>query len=296
MGMVANNIDKEKVKNTLNYKDCFITHKLEEQTGEFYNQTLYSPKDSKNKPVIPLKEDKPVEKYGGYSGENKAYFTIFKYKDEKNNEQIEMIGIPVKISYDIKNKKITLEDYIRNQIGCEITIIKPKILKYQEYLNENNEPIVLLSDREIRTNKQLIVSEEISRLIYIMNKGKLEDDEKAEISSKIEYIYNYLLEKLKNEYNIFNSIYNKASNEKSESSFSKLNYEEKVETINGLIDLMHRGQGNLTKIGLGDRVGRIRKSGFKTKELKNMTFIDKSVTGIYERRYKINGMENRSSK
>ena len=296
MGMVANNIDKEKVKNTLNYKDCFITHKLEEQTGEFYNQTLYSPKDSKNKPVIPLKEDKPVEKYGGYSGENKAYFTIFKYKDEKNNEQIEMIGIPVKISYDIKNKKITLEDYIRNQIGCEITIIKPKILKYQEYLNENNEPIVLLSDREIRTNKQLIVSEEISRLIYIMNKEKLEDDEKAEISSKIEYIYNYLLEKLKNEYNIFNSIYNKASNEKSESSFSKLNYEEKVETINGLIDLMHRGQGNLTKIGLGDRVGRIRKSGFKTKELKNMTFIDKSVTGIYERRYKVNGMENGSSK
>ena len=59
---------------------------------------------------------------------------------------------------------------------------------------------------------------------------------------------------------------------------------------------MHKGQGNLSKIGLGDRVGRTRKSAFKTKDLENMTFIDKSVTGIYERRYKVNGMENGSSK
>ena len=59
---------------------------------------------------------------------------------------------------------------------------------------------------------------------------------------------------------------------------------------------MHKGQGNLSKIGLGDRAGRTRKSAFKTKDLENMTFIDKSVTGIYERRYKVNGMENGSSK
>ena len=41
-----------------------------------------------------------------------------------------------------------------------------------------------------------------------------------------------------------------------------------------------------------------RKSGqkFKTEKLLKMTFIDKSVTGMYERRFKINGMENSNSK
>mgnify|MGYP004635690827 FL=1 len=132
MGMVSNNIDKEKVKKTLNYKDCFVTRKLEEQTGAFYNQTLYGTNDKNVKPVIPLKNGMNVGKYGGYSGENKAYFTIFSYIDKKNKQQIEMLGIPVKTSYDIKNRKTTLEEYIENQLDSNATnikIIKSKILK-----------------------------------------------------------------------------------------------------------------------------------------------------------------------
>ena len=59
---------------------------------------------------------------------------------------------------------------------------------------------------------------------------------------------------------------------------------------------MHRGQGILKKLNQSDRVGRRCGKRFKTKDLVNMTFIDKSVTGMYERRYKINGMENSCSK
>ena len=59
---------------------------------------------------------------------------------------------------------------------------------------------------------------------------------------------------------------------------------------------MHRGQGNLKYLGQSDRVGRIKGKKFKTKALINMTFIDKSITGMYERRYKLSGMENCSSK
>lgn len=298
MGMVSNNIDKEKVKKTLNYKDCFVTRKLEEQTGEFYKQTLYGPNDKNVKPVIPLKKGMNVEKYGGYSGENKAYFTIFSYIDKKNKKQVEMIGIPVKTSYDIKNNKITLKEYVESQIDnvAEVKIIKPKILKYQEYLDENNEPMVLLSDRELRTNKQLVLPSKVNKLIYLMNKEKATEDEKIEVEMNIEEVYNYLIKKLNDEYKSFSSIYEKAKDDKTKNKFNEMSYDDKVVTINGLLDLMHKGQGNLSKIGLGDRAGRTRKSAFKTKDLENMTFIDKSVTGIYERRYKVNGMENGSSK
>ena len=34
---------------------------------------------------------------------------------------------------------------------------------------------------------------------------------------------------------------------------------------------------------------------FNTKILKNIIFIDKSITGMYERRYKVDGLENGSN-
>ena len=78
--------------------------------------------------------------------------------------------------------------------------------------------------------------------------------------------------------------------------FSALKDEDKKSVINGLIDLMETGQGNLKGIGLTDREGRMAHKDFNTKRLKNMILIDKSVTGMYERRYKINGMENSCNK
>ena len=95
-------------------------------------------------------------------------------------------------------------------------------------------------------------------------------------------------------YKIFSSTYTKINDKRSE--FEKLEQSEKKSTINGLIDLMETGQGNLKAIGLTDREGRKSGQKFKTDRLLNMTFIDKSVTGMYESRYKINGMENSCSK
>lgn len=297
IGMVLKNIDKDKVKKSLNYKDCYITHKLEEQTGEFYDQTLYSPKDNKNL-QIPVKDNKNVLKYGGYSGEKKAYFTIYRYLDNKQKEQVKLIGIPVKVSYDIKNKKITLMDYIKEQNPNTINtkVIIPKILKYQEYLDDKNEQMAFLSDSEIKSNKQLIVNQEMNRLIYFMNKEKPTNEEIEEVGDRFIDIYNYLLEKLYKEYKVFENIYCKINTETVKETFEKLEKKDKIKTINGLIDLMQKGQGDLSMIGLGSRTGRMSGKKFTTEKLVTMTFIHKSITGMYERRYRVNGVENTSNK
>ena len=298
MKMILNNIDQNKIIKYFEYKDCYVTRKLEEQTGAFYNQTLYSPNDKGVKAVIPLKENRSVEKYGGYSGEQKAYFTICSYIDKKNKKQFELIGIPIKIAYDIKNNRNTLENYILNVLeeAYKIEIIKPKILKYQEYLNENNEIISLLSDREIRTSRQLVVNKEIGQLIYIMNKDKIDDDEKNKVEIKMTYMYNYLLEKMLKQYKIYESVYLKLNDKKYRGIFENETFENRKAILNGIIDIMHRGQGNLKKVNLGEREGRRAGKAFKTAALKNMVFLQKSVTGIYEERYTINGMENNSCK
>lgn len=311
MGMIANNINIEQVKKTLNYKDCFITHKLEEGTGQFYDQTIYSPYDKSKRLEISIKENKDTNKYGGYSGEKKAYFVICSYYDAKNRKQAELIGVPVKVSYDIKNKKTSLLDYIQKYLAKDngkvsnVKILKNKILKYQEYINENNEPIILLSDSEIKANKQLFVNEDINEIIYQMNRNNITDEEKKNINRQMENLYEYFLEKMHTEYMIFEGTYKKLIRDDVRECFNNLVYEDKVFTINGIIDLMKKGQGNLSKLQfkegntvkkLGDREGRKTKFFIKTDKLKNITFIDKSITGMYERRYKIDGLEDNCSK
>jgi len=59
---------------------------------------------------------------------------------------------------------------------------------------------------------------------------------------------------------------------------------------------MNIGTGNFKILGLSMTLGRKNEKSFKTDVLKKMIFIDKSVTGMYERRYRINGMENNCSK
>ncbi len=298
LGMINKNVVIDKVKKVLNYKDCYISRMLEEGTGEFYNQTVYK---TIEKPVIPLKKDKPVEKYGGYSGENKAYFVIFEYENSKGKKEYQLIGIPIQIAYMIKNKKITEEDYIKSTFlkdkeFTKFKILKNKVLKNQEYIDENGIEMRFCSDTEVRTAKELIVNENMQRLIWLMNSNikNLTDEEIKELEDNYEYMYEYLIEKMKKEYSVFVNIYNKLVMK----NFYDLSEEKKKTVINGLIDLMETGQGNLKEIGLTDREGRMRKGKtyFNTNKLTNMIFVDKSVTGMYERRYKINGMENSSNK
>ena len=170
------------------YKDCYITKMLIENTGEFYNRTLYSPKDSKNKPVIRLKEYLPAEIYGGYSGENKAYFVIFSYINKKGNKEYQLTGVPIKTAYDIKAHKTTIEEYLKSSYlkdieYSDLKIERNHILKNQQYLDENNEPMRLCSDTEIRPDKELIINSKMNELVYLMNvqEDKLEDDEKQKI-------------------------------------------------------------------------------------------------------------------
>ena len=289
LGLINKKIDIAKIKQVMEYKDCYISRMLEEGTGAFYNQTLYSPKE---KPVIPLKNDKKAEKYGGYSGVQKAYCTIYGYINNKNEKEYQLVGIPIQISYEIKEGKQTLENYIKNTYlkdkqYSNFKIIRNKILINQEYLDENKEPMRFCSDIEIRANKELVVNSKIAEIIYLMNleENRLDDKQKEKLSKGYLEVFDYLLEKLKNEYKIFVLTYNKLINKKLE--FEKLDNNNKKSVIDGLINLMETGQGNLKEINLGDREGRRTNQKFNTEKLLKMTFIDKSVTGMYERRYKI---------
>ena len=298
LGFVNKHIEPKKVKDTIGFKDCFISRMTIEETGSFYNQTIYSPNEN---PVIPLKKNLPTGKYGGYSGENKAYFVIFTYINKKQNQEYQLAGIPIKVAYDIKNNKDTEEEYLKREYlqdikNPKIKILKSHILRNQQYLDENLEPMRLCSDKEIRPDKELILNAEVNELVYLMNSDErnLTDEDKEKVNNGYKKMFNYLLEKLSKEYKVFKTIYEKLLTKSEE--FSTLSNSDKKSTINGLIDLMETGQGNLKAVGLGDREGRMSGKTFKNEKLLNMIFVYKSITGMYERRYKIDGVENSCSK
>ena len=297
VGLISKHINPQKIKKVLAYKDCYLSRMLEEGTGEFYNQTLCK----KRHGLIRKKDNLPTEIYGGYTNTNKAYMSIYSYKDKKGKLRCKLIGIPIKISTDIKNKKTTLEKYIQDEIlvneeYTEFKIIREKMLLSQQYIDNNGNIIRLVSEAEIRSDKPLIVSYNLNKFIKLINKNSftLNNDDKKFVNEYWIEAYDELLEILRKEYKIFASTFQKLENKKND--YIKLDENNKHAVIDGLINLMKTSQGNLKAIGLNDREGRMSGKTFSEKNLLQMTFIDKSITGIYERRYKIDGMEDNTSK
>lgn len=200
--VIEKNIDK--INKIFEYKDYLVTRKLEEQTGEFYNQNPIKKSEIKNT-RISLKSEKDPLKYGGYSGENQAYYVIYEYKDKKGKFEYRMQGIPIRYSYEIKNKKITLEEYLKNKCNENqeefIRILKPKILKNQAFLDENNELQKIISDSEYRNMKQLFLNKnEIIDLYSVLNEKKKEELDKEKIQTIAIDSYRTIINKMINEF------------------------------------------------------------------------------------------------
>lgn len=291
---IAKNVNDKipEIKKKFYYKDCNVTNMLEEATGEFYNQNLSSKND---KTSIPVKEGMDCSKYGGYSQEQRAYICIYEYTDKKG-KQYKIVGIPIQVATSIKEKKTTIYDYIyktyiKNSDFSNLKIIQPKILIGQNFIDKDGNELKFQSEQELKYTKQLVVNEEIAKQIYLMNNQEKKDDKIIErnANEEINYekIFDYLIEKIRKEYkfSITSNAIEKLQSKKE--TFMALDDKSKKDVINNLIMIVTKASGNFKKIGMGDREGRISQQKFSTEKLKNITFINKSITGLYENRYKL---------
>lgn len=295
MKIIRKRVDIDKVNKIFKYKDYLVTRKLEEQTGEFYNQNLIK---KINNPKIKSKLDKESSIYGGYSGENQAYYIIYEYKDKKGKEEYRMQGVPIKYAYDIKNGKLSLEEYLKSRCNENqekfTRILKSKILKNQVFLDENNELQKIISDSEYRNMKQLFLSkEEIADIYNIFNPKKREKLNEEEIQTIAIESYKTIINKMIKEFKGIDDIEKKdiLNNGK----FEELTIDEKLKTINNLLTCISKACVNLKNIGLLSNAGRKYMINFNKVRLSRMTFIDQSVTGFYERRYRVDELANNNS-
>ena len=267
----------ERLRKCLNYNDCFISRKLEEQTAEFYKETLLPKTDKKDSKLIPKKAGLPVSKYGGYTSPVQAYYAIVEFDGKKSREK-KLVGITVQVAHNLLKNKNAVIEYLENSGYKNARILKDRILKYQKIIYKGDE-LYIVSSTEVCNARQLILPADCSRIISNMNNKKFEADVTEENLVKL---YEILVEKILSLYHCFNSIGEKLKS--ATPNFESLEKQDKINVINQILVMLHANSSNAdfgkySLSGLKSRCGRM---GGTNLDVDKITFVNTSVTGMFK--------------
>lgn len=272
-----------KLKKYFDYRQCFISRMPEETSGAFWDQTIYSPRDTGKNMALPLKKGLDPEKYGSYSREQFAYFFIYKAL-KKGKEVLEFAPVPVRVASEVKQMDGALEEYafkLAENSGLDfVEVIRPKIYKYQLMEMEGSK-LYLTGKKEARNATQFAFNRQetaIAKAIY---------DEKSETqvdANSLDELFLLIIESLmKYSPKLFAALNIDSWKDK----FFTLRVEDRKSLIRSLIAI-GGGKANvadLTAAGGSKHAGHLAPtySMILTKG-SGITFVDQSITGMFERR------------
>lgn len=261
---------KKKIIDILNKPSVLFSNESYEQKGELFNATIVSKNDIKDGGIyIPTKKDERLmnyKRYGAYGSiKNQSFYFI---KNEKNKINIE--GVPI---YLKKYTEKDLVEYSKNILGyTNPIIIKPNIKFYSEIIINNFNYLLtsktIGNQLKLKPFVQMFWNVEdttyIKKLLNAYNK-KISIDQKENLN--ILKLINKIIDKLNNKKSIFNHRFDKAIKEE--------NFDDKTadELFDIFLDLN-------TKIK--DKIYQP-----SSRNHSNIVIINKSITGIYEKREKI---------
>ena len=292
------------IDRTMHYNDCLITRKTEIGDNQFYKQTIYSTNSTNPKPAIPRKVNLPVNKYGGYSGENAAHFMVIRYskKDALVNE---IISIPAQVYTLEKTKPGSINEYLHNNYK-QATVLLSKIPINQKIEYDGNEQFIVGS-KEVANAKQLKLPYGIEYAIAIalkqgiprvtISEEQVADDNKLQrernrqiekrdkVISGVEKFWGIYADKLTNQYQQFGNAGDSARNALAE--YTRLSLNDKIKVIGLVLKATHAGSGRVDmsnefpQLGLSSRFGRMDNKALDPTKL---TFVYESITGLHRRK------------
>lgn len=285
-------MEAEQIRKWFGYHDYFINCLTEESTSMFYDQTLKS-KDGNPEKLIPKKKGLKPELYGGYTGEQDAYFCIIEYLKGKKRDT-RLVGIPIRIAVQENTDPDVVLNYLEPKYK-QARILKNRILKYQHILYHDGEKVddfYIVGADEVISARQLILSQKSYRLVC---------DIMANVSQKnisdieIETLYSELCEKMML-YPCFRNIADSCM--KLEDAFMELPFLEKKDHIRKMLVVMQSNSSRVenadwklvnssNELGIkipGSRLG-------KTLQPEKIEFIYSSITGVFVNKEKMWGSE-----
>ena len=269
-----------RMRTCFGYKDCYISRMPEETCGAFWDATIYSPKGATKDLSLPLKQGLDVSKYGSYSREQFAYFFAYKVTDKKGRCKFAFEAVPVSIASNIAHGNLSIEEYAKQSAASAgldfVSIVRPKIYKQQLIEVEGNR-FYITGKKEVRNARQLAFDYDSYALMGLIEDGRdVSLEEKTNllqcVTSRIMQIAPKLAESLK-----VNQI---------SQSFDSADTTEQNKV---LLDLASIANAKVNMIDLravhGNKCAGCMRMTFANEMIKpSFTFIDQSVTGMFERR------------
>lgn len=270
--------------NCSNSHDFFMNCLVEEQTGAFYDQTLYKKDDNPEK-LIPRKANMPTKLYGGFSGEKDAYFCIV-----KEGKKAKIVGIPVRIAALIKQERMTLEEFLVNDLEMKKPVVlKDRVKKYQHVLYESKEGVdefYMVAAKEVINARQLWLSPNSTKCLDNMLSGS-----NVHIDDfTIEELYREICDRIIKYYPCYRAIGQSCLEYKDD--FMKLPFNAKVKHLQNILTATHANSTRVDNWKVPD--GDITYSfNIKSSRLRlsmspeSIVFVDSSITGMKSRSYKL---------
>lgn len=271
----------DKIERCLNYKQCYISRMPEETSGCFWDSTIYSPKGTSKDLSLPLKKGLDVHKYGSYSREQFAYFFVFE-AIKKKKHVLEFAPVPVSVAAAVGSDKLALERYARSfaeKAGEEfVSIRRAKVLKYQ-LIECQGSRLYITGRKEVRNAQELSFTQAELDILARMSKRETTSEEEREA------IFKTVCESL---YRYTPRLFAILKLDTLENNYSGISEQSQDDVVTALLKISSAATNmiNLKAIGGPSCAGCIRQS--LGRELANgAVLIDQSVTGMFERRQKI---------
>lgn len=275
----------ERIRKYLNYKQVFVTRMPLIDHGAFWKQTVYSPREAGKRLSIQLKNSLNASKYGGYSGEQFAYFYCYEAQDKNGKKSIQFSEVPVRVA---NAGNVDIESLARDHAAL---------------LASRNAPYVFSRVLRAKIPKQQLIEIDGCRLSV---RGKEEvrcaapiaftQDETAEVmklfdasSSKLtEHELDSLFEVICVRVNMYsNRLYSNLKLESRKNKFYLLNINQKIDILRSFISLSKGGSNSedLRAIGGSKTSGQLKaRFNIEMSKSGNFAFIDQSITGMFEKR------------
>ena len=283
----------ERIRKYLNYKQVFISRMPEETSGAFWDATIYSPRKKGKNLSLRLKKELPTERYGGYSSEEQAFFFIGAgIKGRGGSRKLYFGGVPVN---NVQGNIEQLELAQMEKAGLSgAEILREKINKYS-LVSQGDDIYYLATLDRVYPARQLAAGARMME--YAETASRFANGEKLTKRQRelmdagcFTDLYRFIadnMSKLCSKYSTVSAfLYEKAA------VYDGLDANEKARLLVGLMKYCSDSttcKVDLSALGGAKNAGKF-KSGFLFSGKDPITFIDQSVTGMFEKRKTIGGL------
>ena len=283
----------EGIRKALNCRQCWISRMPAEDSGAFWNATLYSPRDAKfgDKLALSVKEGLDPKKYGGYSSQQFAYFFIYSGL-KKGKVVYRFAEAPVWLVKRIERGAGSLGTYagsLAAEEGIEFTgIVRARLLKKQ-LIEIDGERFFITGKKAMANDRQIALSiREAAPLANyrLRQAGKREYkvDNPATADELLEHV---ITTGSRDSTRLFNLIHS----DDLAANACALSDDEKLELASRILSLADgaMGMADLRSAGGSKFAGYIQPNYTKLLNDPKVEFaiIDQSVTGMFEKRTRI---------